>query len=348
MQWFEDPAFDTPPCPDDHRSPARDGRPAFRFTLHSHTRDGHPFEHGAIYDEIFALFEPILRRDVTHVTMFTAKGTTPKRKAATKAGDWWTPFAFMRAEFLGGADPTSDYSTWHWNGFDFLSGLEDAEVHRNSHRYLGPTKFCADFFRSIKIDATIPVADFNAGALDVERLAELVMALPVATANMGFGISCFDSLIGVTNPVWYWQGLARRFPALDICPMDARDEWWLKRKGDFNMYWLDGVTWITFVGRHFLDPLGGPAALMAGLDPAITATESPNGLLFQLGPRPITGEAGVDDTLLPLYAALGARLRPPGNGCPSPLNNWQRPFTSDPASSDNLAWARRFFDGPPV
>ena len=343
MLWYEDPVFRTAPFPDDPRTPEAEGRPAFRFTLHSHTRDGHPFEYGAIYDEIFALFEPILRRDVTHVAMFTSKGTTPKRKAADKAGEWWRPFAFMREEFLGGADPKSDYSTWHWNGFDFLSGLEDAKAHKNSHRYLGPTKFCANFFRSIKIDATIPVADFEAGALDVKRLTELVTSLPVATANMGFGISGFDSLIGASSS-GYWLEIARRYPALDICTMRDRDQWWLEHKGDFTKYWLDGVTWITFVGRHFLDPLGGSAALTNGLDPAIAVTETENGLLFQLGARPITGEAGADDALLPLYIALAARLRPLGNGCPSAENNWQRPFTDDPDSALNVEWARRFYD----
>ena len=344
IRWYQDPAFKETSFADDFRTAEMDGRPAFRFTLHSHTRDGHPFEYGVIYDEIFSLFEPILRRDTTHVAMYTSKGTSAKRKDPAKAGDWWSPFAFMRQEFLNGTDPHSDYSIWHWNGFDFLSGLENSEVHRNSHRYLGPTKFSADFFGSIKIDVTIPVVDFEAGAIDIERLKELVLLLPVATANMGYGICCFDSLIGETESVGYWQNLARRFPALDVCPMDKRNQWRLEHKGNFTNYWLDGITWITFVGNHFLEPLGGVDKLTKGLDSRITWEESKNGVLFQLGSHPITGEAGVDDDLLPLYFELGARLKPFKENCPSASHNWQRVFSPYPEENLNWQWARRFYD----
>lgn len=67
------------------------------------------------------------------------------------------------------------------------------------------------------------------------------------------------------RPPGGWSRQARR----------AHQALWFEHKGDFSKYWLDGFTWPSFVGEHFLNPLSRPA---------VTVTEGGNGLLFQIEP----------------------------------------------------------------
>lgn len=76
------------------------------------------------------------------------------------------------------------------------------------------------------------------------------------------------------------------------------------------LYWIAGITWLTGVGEPFLTWLGGAKAIGADLPAAIMCDEGPHGAIFQLGPQPITGEAGVVNADLRLYHALGNRLQP--------------------------------------
>ena len=79
-----------------------------------------------------------------------------------------------------------------------------------------------------------------------------------------------------------------------------------------------------------------------GLPPEITASSSDGAVLFQMGDRPISGEAEEDHALLPLYHALGRKLAPLKDGGPSkehprsPIFGWP---------DESLLWERRLYDG---
>jgi hypothetical protein len=101
------------------------------------------------------------------------------------------------------------------------------------------------------------------------------------------------------------------------------------------------VNWLTLVHDELLAKLGGRDALRAALSDAIRVHELPYGLLFQAGPKPVSGDVHGPDELGP-YREVARALRPIfTNGLPE----YGR-FRGFPGLLDNTeAWRNRFFEG---
>lgn len=72
---------------------------------------------------------------------------------------------------------------------------------------------------------------------------------------------------------------------------------------------VEGVSWLTLVGKAPLDALGGSSAVVHALEPVPEVIVHPvaNGLVIQAGPRPLLGDVNRGDDL-PLYRAVYAAL----------------------------------------
>ncbi|MCU0912140.1 MAG: DUF3396 domain-containing protein [Rhodobacteraceae bacterium] len=345
MAWYDDPVFDGPP---DHppREMKHVSRPAFRVSVESTWTQGHPFDYTAEYAALFRVFEPILRQRAERLVMIETPGRKPKTRKKIREGDW-TPFDYIKEKALDGID-FDRIRRFRFTGFSYDSGYNGLE--KGWDRYdIGPTRFRFEVLETLRLDATIAVPDFEAGLLDVAALKQALLALPVTTGNGGFGL-CISQKFGWDDVVPDGlDAVGHKFPTLDICKCDKR-QWWREQAGDFTKHWISGINWLTLVGEPILAALGGAEKVTAGLSPAITWQAGPHSVLFQLGDRPITGEKGVDDDLLPLYFELGQRLQPIGDGCPSMAHETHDVFGrfAHPSEREykqlNTDWARRFYD----
>lgn len=339
MKWYQNPVFEGRPEDLDMQI-SKIATPAFRMSLQSSIYHAHPLDYVEEYSALFELFEPILQRDATRL-LFIEPPRLNKRRRKKILPEDWEPFRYQR-EIISDDDRT-------FIGFDFQSG--DNNNPHNRRYDIGPTKFYARVDSNIRLDASIPVEDFLTGALDIDRLKACLFDLPIHSGLAGYGMCISDTL---DWPV-YTHGLiepARRFPVLDLCA--SIDRSWVLDSGygerdyrDGRHMWLGGLNWLTHVGEPFLSRLGGLKAVTDGLDSRIIWDTGKDAVVFQIGERPITGQAGIDDDLLPLYFELGQRLQPPDDGCPSTRYPFHRVFGGNPTEyPENVHWARRFYDGP--
>ncbi len=328
MKWYEEPLFDGT-SEDERRHVNNFATPAFRLSVQSSIYHGHPLDHVAVYEELFAVFKPILQRDAERLLMTETAGRNPRRRKSIKEGDWH-PFEYMRSVI-----PDDDR---YFVGFDFQSGFNGDD------RYdIGPTKFYFVTDRNSRLEATIPVADFEAGSIDIQALKDCLLKLPVFSALAGYGMCISDTFDWPVDGLYRLHPIARKFPVLDICRSDRR-QWFSDTDRGFNEYWIGGINWLTLVCEPFVSALGGVKQLTTGLNSAISCDVAGDSILFQLGPRPITGERGKDDDLLPLYFELGERLKPIGEGYPSLTNGSNHVFGTNSMRAENLKWSRRFYD----
>jgi hypothetical protein len=331
--WYEDALFQPQalerPDPDAVSSFAS---PAFRLAILSSVHTGHPFKHVDAYSKLFDVFKPILQRDAERLLMIETGGGNPRRRKSIKAEDW-KPF-----EHLADKVPADD---GFFIGFHYQSGkvelnMQDWDIDDVFDK--GPTSFLFSVTGCVQLDATIPVADWQSGALDIDKLLAALKDLPITTGIAGFGLSLSEE-----NGIHGKSGsnllpIAEKFPALDIARNRYR-AWSGYDERKPGLFWLAGINWLTFVGEPLLTTLGGADAISRDLPDAIKVIKNPNWVLFQLGDRPITGEAGVDDDLLPLYLALGAKLKPTHG---SPELRRSSVFNKTDKSNE---WERRFYDG---
>lgn len=337
--WYEDPVFDGDPS-DGHFQLSRFATPAFRLSLKSFWRQGHPFEYLDEYRRLFSVFEPILRRDAERLLMIETAGKKPRRRKSITNDDW-DPFGHLMSKVLSGDDPAGEISEWRFVGFDFQHGFNGDDRHD-----IGPTKFFLNITDAVQLDAYIPVPDFAEGRLDVDALKQALLALPVVTAIAGYGMCISDTFDWPHDGGNALLPVARKFPVLDLCVPGNRS-WRGAGADEFKEFWLNGINWLTLVGEPVLSALGGADAVTRDLSPDIQWSKGRDTVLFQLGPRPITGERGADDALLPLYFALGDRLRPLDGHYPSANGRTQYPFghVGDQQHKEcNNDWARRFYD----
>jgi hypothetical protein len=340
MAWFDDPLFEGEPdswheergeiSPHQLKNM---GKPAFRLSLQSSVFVGHPLDHVEKWRAVFAVFEPILKRDAERLLMIEVAGKNPRRRKSIKAGDW-DPFGFLAEKI-----PDDDR---YFIGFDFQSGSNGED------RFdLGPTKFFMDVRASLSLTACVPVSDVESGALDVGALKAAMLDCPVYSGLAGYGMCLTDTYDWPLHGEDALLPVARKYPVLDLCKDYNRT--WMSSQGDDVIgkdFWVAGINWLTMVNEPLVQAMGGQARLTEGLDSAITWDVGENGLLFQLGPRPITGEANRDDDLLPLYFELGRRLRPVSGEIPAALERHKVFGTQSDAPHDlSHAWARRFYDG---
>lgn len=299
--------------------------PAFRLSAQGSRSEAHPFDHVDVYARLFKVFEPLLRKHAERLTMTDPfSGKSRRRVSITKAD--WQPFEYIKQSFD---------DERNWIGFDFKSG-KTAKLFDK-----GPTGFRFRLAKTAQLDATIPVAAFDSGELDLAELKDAMLALPMRSALAGYGMATSSFFDDYETPRPLLMPVARKFPAIDVCPSPMRS-WFPDDDLDFRRSWVSGVNWLTLVRDPLLSEMGGAEKLMSELPPEITARSSDRAVLFQLGDRPITGEAGKDDAFLPLYHALGRKLSPLKDGGPSkeyprfPVFGWP---------DESLLWERRFYDG---
>lgn len=329
MNWTKDPVFTGT-----HDWHGRDllsetARPAFRLGLLSSIHQAHPFKYVDEYQALFEVFEPILRRDAERLKFMEYPGKWRRRKSI-KSEDW-RPFAHLKASV-----PPPDFT---FIGFQFQSGKTTLERVYDA----GPTSFRVVITDTSWLDATVPVDAIDDGTLDVEALKRALLAIPTRSGFAGYGMCIsqeyYDNGPARGSRTYY---VARKFPALDA--QDLRTRGWANSYDDYPTdTWILGLNWLTLVGEPFLSRMGGLAAVTEGLSPEITWQTGNDTVLFQIGDRPFTGEAGVDDALLPLYFELGARLKPSGDNKPS-LTHPNLVFGST-MLQDSVDWDRRFYDG---
>ncbi|GGB13980.1 hypothetical protein GCM10011491_46980 [Brucella endophytica] len=332
--WYEDALFQ----PQASEQPDREAvssfaSPAFRLAILTSIDTGHPFKHLDAYSKLFDIFKPILQRDAERLLMIETAGGNPRRRKSIKAEDW-KPFEHLAAKV-----PADD---GFFIGFHYQSGTVDLKLqHIDIDNVFdkGPTSFLFSVTGCVQLDATIPVADWQSGALDLGKLLSALKDLPITTGIAGFGLSISEENGTWAEATHNLLPVAEKFPVLDISRNRYR-AWSGYDENKPGLYWLAGINWLTFVGEPLLTELGGADAISSGLPDAITVTKTPNWVLFQLGDRPITGEAGVDDDLLPLYHTLGAKLKPTHG---SPELRRASVFGNNTDKSND--WERRFYDG---
>ena len=336
MSWQDDQLFTG-----DKTDPFRLGSfasPAFRLSMLSSFDQAHPFQHLEAYRDLFAAFRPCLEARAERMLMIEKPGGSARRRKTINAQDW-DPFGHMASVI-----PADD---GHFIGFQFQSGfIEQGTGDASENTYdAGPALFRFWVGSIIELDATVALEDWRSGLLDFERAKDAILRIPAGTALAGFGLALSD-LIDNSTASQSAQNLlpvALKYPAIDVSH-NGRRRWFADYERDLTTYWIAGISWITVVGEPFLSALGGADALASGLSPQIAVRKGRDSVMFQLGDRPITGEAGTDDALLPLYHALGGRLKPKGNGHPS-RRNPRHPVFGKSQKARSLAWERRFYDG---
>lgn len=337
MPWQEDPVFKG-----DGADPFRletFSSPAFRLSMLSSFERAHPFAHLSAYRKLFDIFRPFLQARAERLLMIEKPGGSARRRKTVTSADW-DPFGHMASVI-----PADD---GHFIGFQFQSGFRDQGTGDPGENIYdaGPALFRFWVGSIIDLDVTIAVDDWNSGQLDTGKMKEIILQIPVSTAIAGFGLALSDladnSAAGEAQKKL--EAVADKFPALDLSH-NGRRRWFADYERDVSGYWLAGISWITVVGEPFLSAIGGPDAICAGLPAEIEVTRGSHGVLFQLGSRPITGEAGLDDEFLPLYRALGKRLMPKEGGHPS-KKNARHPVFGESRRPESLAWERRFYDVP--
>lgn len=242
-----------------------------------------------------------------------------------QAGDWH-PFEHMRSVHANVDDGI-------FVGFYFVDTSDTREMQGR-----GPAAFRFFAGSTIRLDVCIPLEDWHAGALDAEALVAALQALPYVSFAAGFGLCLSDRFAQGDGGEFLGQlmPIAARYPALDLVHAEIRT-WYSGDERDFAKVGLTGINWLTGVGEPFYTR-GGREQLGSGLPAGIDIATGPNGIAFRLGPRPISGETGIDDATLPLYAALGARLRTVWMPQPRPS-----PIFGDDNAQASLAHERRFF-----
>jgi len=310
--------------------------PCFRLSAYFPYREAHPYTNTEAFEELFACFAPILRDHCDRIRMWDRPGAKARRATKIKAGDW-TPFRHLKSVY-------SDVEHGIWTGFYFIDRREDREMAGGK-----PCSFRYFVYGDATIlDACVPLGDWRAGRLDIAAVKAALQKIPYYSMVAGYGLSLRETYHANELPP-----IALKYPALDLAAATSRnyfpDEWPDKER---NHYWIAGISWLTGIGEPFLTWLGGTKAITNGLPAAILVDEAQHGVIFQLGPQPITGEAGVDDAHLQLYHALGQRLRPhdfhvkdedmESIGQSEPYRSFG-PVFGEMAWEESLRWARRFY-----
>jgi len=123
--------------------------------------------------------------------------------------------------------------------------------------------------------------------------------------------------------------LVKRFVGLEVLSLDTK----------FLTNGIPCVNWLTLVGAALLDRVGGREAVLRGLDGEIVVHEVQQGLVFQAGPAPVSGDNHERDDLAP-YRRVAEALKPL---FADDLEGIEGLFTGDDDYTD--AWRYRFFKG---
>jgi hypothetical protein len=322
MTWYNDPLFAPPISGKAHNR----FTPSFRLSIMTPWQDLDPNEKSGELQALFDCFTPVLKRDCTRMVMEKRNGFKQIMREPKPAD--WKPFEVMAASKKPGSGNFMFQSDGTGPGYAEACGASLARFTYSSE---------------IRFDLHIPVVDFEAGALDMDRVKACLGNIPHRTSTLGYGLALAER---TSADLAAQEQIALRYLALDV--MKPTTYVWRGPYHDLpEAHWLRGVNWITGIGEPFLSMLGGHTAIMNDLPDAITGWESAAGTsFFQCGAKPVPGRLDEDSAALDLYLAVGERLAPPPDGYPStryrPNTIWSD--ASNPDSLD-LAWHRRFYDG---
>ena len=291
--WTQNPVFDRI----DENSFGQSLSPAFRLSAYFPYRAAHPYVLTQEWEKLLACFAPLLRRHCDRIRMWDRPGAKARRKKAIEPGDW-SPFQHIK-------NVHSDVDQGIFTGFYFVDRTDDAEMGGR-----GPCAFRSFVGSAIRLDVCISPDDWLAGELDPEAVVAALQQLPYISFLAGYGLCLSDRFVSGDAGAFAGQlmPIAERYPALDLMHFERRS-WFSGTEQDFADIGIAGINWLTGIGEPFVSRAGGAQALASGLPTGIHSKVGPHGVVFQLGARPITGEARQDDQSLPLYHALGARLK---------------------------------------
>jgi hypothetical protein len=167
MAWHHDKLFQTDD-PNDLDQLGSIATPAFRLSAQGTLCDAHPLDHVEAYDQLFQIFKPFLQRHAERLAMNEKPGGAQRRRKSIQSIDW-QPFHHLKN--------VVPYDDRWFVGFDFKSGTTKQLMGR------GPTGFRCRVDKTVQIDATISIPDFESSALDVEALKTTLLQLPLRTAR---------------------------------------------------------------------------------------------------------------------------------------------------------------------
>lgn len=302
--------------------------PAFRFFAQLPYERAHPYKKTNEYENLFACFAPILKERCNKIIMWDNPGAKARRSKKINPDDWH-PFEQLKKTY-------SDIEQGIFTGFNFVDGSDKDMEGR------GPCSFRFFVDEAIRLDACIPLDDWQTGQLDIGRVISAIMELPYYSFSAGFGLSLSDQYLNGARSTLLEElmPVASRYPAVDIMHASNRNRA-PEKENDIEDYWISGINWITGVGEPFLSAIGGINKITSKLSETISVATNKNGATFRIGDRPISGLRNHDDEYIRLYHQLGNALKPPGY--PS-HNHPPFPVFGDFKRTESLAWMRRFYD----
>lgn len=329
-KWYEDAVF----APGDSDSVGANATPAFRLSAYFPYERGHPYTNTDSYEALFSCYRPAIEAHCDRVYMYANPGGKARRSKKI-AGEDLEPFRYLRKQF-------DDVEEGVYAGFNFID--------ENDESAKGGKPFSFRFLTSpvIRLDACVSLDWFQQGKLDVEKVVDALLTIPMYGFVLGYGLSLSDDYASspyAQLPV-NLMPIAAKYSALDILQADMRrDAAGLTAR---NMeaspenYWIPGINWVTGAGTSVLDAVGGITAVERRLPAQVRVRKSENGAAFTLGPAPIAGAEDGAAGPLGLYRELGRALMPIGypnrEQAPDPLFGWHH-------HTESLDWVRRFY-GP--
>jgi len=299
--------------------------PAFRLSALFPYRAAHPYALTSEWQALFEPFVPVLEERCDRIRLWAEPGGKARRHKAIQAADW-EPFARLK-------EADGDIDSGMFTGFYFVDRTDGREMGGR-----GPCAFRFFVGSAIRLDACIPLADWRAGALDIDRIVAALTAIPYVSFLAGYGL-CLDDRFAQGDDGGFagqLMPIARKFPALDLMHAEKRS-WFPGDENDFAELGLAGINWITGIGDAFAGALGGADRFQAPASEIEVISRS-NGVALRLGATPISGFEGSDDAYLPLYSAVGRAIAPVWTPQPRPS-----PVFGDDHMRESLAWERRFF-----
>ncbi|WP_263381584.1 DUF3396 domain-containing protein [Granulicella arctica] len=251
---------------------------------------------------------------LTALFIFRDGGTVERREAVAAAvreymeiaGDKlrWRSREGESVNLQAGASQSIEASPWFKDKrgpFEFLFGSGATSIDASPYE-LG--FMCMPSWDPVGISNfsfQLPLAHLNSDfIIRFQRFASLLKA-DQAYAGIGVLQSPGSTIAARAGHLAY--ALATRYPGLEVF---SPSHFW---EATFLKDALGPVNWLTAVGDHYLERLGGWEKVSRGLDPRIAIYRYDGGVIFQAGAKPDMGDAG-GGTPPELYRQVARVLRP--------------------------------------
>jgi hypothetical protein len=185
--------------------------------------------------------------------------------------------------------------------------LKDGEVYQDAPKY----KFAVSGGEKGSVSYHYKHANFLSVAFPPEWgfertdemlavMQDLCSTFPAQSGHAGFAFEC-SRYEKKTSETYAWEK-SMRHRGIDICrvPEDG---------SAVGQDALKGVGWLTFLGKSFIERLGGKTTIRKALDQKIEIIEVPRGLILKAGPIPAVGDVERGDHL-PLYQSVQRLVSP--------------------------------------